>query len=84
MALDRQHLGAQMRDAGQEVSLYRGALPEATSVSLAALLLGCRVTSPASPIAVRVCSRSPITLEGGMGRDLICPAETVQLFFWAP
>ena len=45
MALHREHLGAQMRDAGQEVSLYRGALPEATSVSLAALLLG-RLTSP--------------------------------------
>ena len=44
-ALHRQHLGAQMRDAGQEVSLYRGALPRATSVSLAALLLG-RLTSP--------------------------------------
>jgi RNA polymerase sigma-70 factor (ECF subfamily) len=45
LALHRQHLGAHMRDAGQEVSLYRGALPEATSVSLAALLLG-RLTSP--------------------------------------
>ena len=45
MILHRHHLGAQMRAAGQEVSLYRGALPEATSVSLAALLLG-RVTSP--------------------------------------
>jgi RNA polymerase sigma-70 factor, ECF subfamily len=45
MALHRQHLGAQMRDAGQEVSLSRGALPHATSVSLAALLLG-RLTSP--------------------------------------
>jgi RNA polymerase sigma-70 factor (ECF subfamily) len=44
-ALHRQHLGAQMRDAGQEVSLYRGALPQATSVSLAELLLG-RLTSP--------------------------------------
>jgi RNA polymerase sigma-70 factor, ECF subfamily len=44
-ALHRQHLGAQMRDAGQEVSLHRGALPQATSASLAALLLG-RFTSP--------------------------------------
>jgi RNA polymerase sigma-70 factor, ECF subfamily len=44
-ALHRQHLGAQMRDAGREVSLYRGALPQATSASLAALLLG-RFTSP--------------------------------------
>src|ERR1700675_4382911 len=30
MALHRKHLGAQMRDAGQEVSLHRGALPRAT------------------------------------------------------
>jgi RNA polymerase sigma-70 factor (ECF subfamily) len=41
----RQHLGAQMRDAGQEVSLYRGALPQASSMSLAHQLLG-RMTSP--------------------------------------
>src|SRR4051812_27156499 len=45
MILHRHHLGARIRDAGQEVSIYRGALPEATSVSLAALLLG-RLTSP--------------------------------------
>jgi RNA polymerase sigma-70 factor, ECF subfamily len=43
--LHRRHLGAQMRDAGQEVSLYRGALPQASSVSLANQLLG-RLTSP--------------------------------------
>jgi len=41
----RHHLGVQKRDAGMEVSLYRGALPEATSMSLAAQLLG-RLTSP--------------------------------------
>ncbi|WZO96442.1 sigma-70 family RNA polymerase sigma factor [Isosphaeraceae bacterium EP7] len=41
----RHHLGAKARDAGQEVSIYRGALPEASSVSLAAMLLG-RLTSP--------------------------------------
>jgi RNA polymerase sigma-70 factor, ECF subfamily len=45
MALHRKHLGAQMRDAGQEVSLHRGALPPASSVSIAAMLLG-RITSP--------------------------------------
>jgi RNA polymerase sigma-70 factor (ECF subfamily) len=45
MALHRQHLGAKMRDAGLEVSLYRGALPQASSISLAAQLLG-RLTSP--------------------------------------
>src|SRR5439155_5703175 len=32
--LHRQHLGAKMRAAGQEVSLYRGAIPQASSVSL--------------------------------------------------
>jgi RNA polymerase sigma-70 factor (ECF subfamily) len=31
--LHRQHLGVQARDAGREVSLYRGALPEATSAA---------------------------------------------------
>src|SRR5215470_6933231 len=45
LALHRQHLGAKMRDAGQEVSLHRGAIPQASSASLAAQLLG-RLTSP--------------------------------------
>jgi RNA polymerase sigma-70 factor (ECF subfamily) len=45
LAIHRQHLGAQMRNAGQEVALYRGALPQATSASLAAQLLG-KLTSP--------------------------------------
>jgi RNA polymerase sigma-70 factor (ECF subfamily) len=47
----RQHLGAAMRDAGREVSLDRGALPQASSASLAAQLLG-RFTT-ASQAAVR-------------------------------
>lgn len=45
IAAHRQHLGAQMRDADRELSLYRGALPLASSASLAAQLLG-RLTSP--------------------------------------
>ena len=49
--LHRQHLGASMRDAGQEVSLHRGALPRASSVSLADQLLGRRTT--ASQAAIR-------------------------------
>ena len=36
----RQHLGAQARAAGREVSLYRGPMPEASSAALAAHLLG--------------------------------------------
>lgn len=45
LEIHRRHLGIEMRDAAQEVSIYRGALPEANSVSLAAQLLGT-VTSP--------------------------------------
>lgn len=43
--LHRQHLGAKMRDAGREISLYRGALPQASSASLAQQLLA-GLTSP--------------------------------------
>jgi RNA polymerase sigma-70 factor (ECF subfamily) len=43
--LHRHHLGTQMRDAGREVSLYREALPAASSAALAAQLLG-KQTSP--------------------------------------
>jgi RNA polymerase sigma-70 factor (ECF subfamily) len=49
--LHRQHLGAKMRNAGLEVSLYRGDFPRASSASLAELLLG-RLTS-ASRAAIR-------------------------------
>lgn len=45
----RHHLGTQKRDAGQEVSLYRRALPEASSVSIAQQLLG-RLTSPTQAV----------------------------------
>ena len=41
----RDHLGAQARDAGREVSLYRGPMPAASSAALAAHLLG-KGTSP--------------------------------------
>ena len=47
----RRHLGVQMRDAGREVSLHGAGHPQATSMSLAACLLG-QVTSP-SQAAVR-------------------------------
>jgi RNA polymerase sigma-70 factor (ECF subfamily) len=40
LELHRHHLGAQVRDAGREIALYRGTLPEASSAALAAQLLG--------------------------------------------
>jgi RNA polymerase sigma-70 factor (ECF subfamily) len=45
LIVHRHHLKTKMRDVGQEVSLHRGALPQASSVSLAAQLLG-RLTAP--------------------------------------
>jgi RNA polymerase sigma-70 factor, ECF subfamily len=45
LKLHRQHLGTQMRDVGLEVSIFRGALPAASSAALAAHLLG-KHTSP--------------------------------------
>jgi RNA polymerase sigma-70 factor (ECF subfamily) len=47
----RMHLNTKMRDAGQEVSLHRGALPQVTSLSLAEHLLG-KLTTP-SHAAIR-------------------------------
>lgn len=49
--LHRQHLGAQMRDAGLEISLQSGPFPSASSKSVAELVLS-RLTSP-SRAAIR-------------------------------
>jgi RNA polymerase sigma-70 factor (ECF subfamily) len=43
----RRHCGAKMRDVAHEVSLYRDALPQASSAALASMLLG-RLTSPSN------------------------------------
>lgn len=43
--IHRRHLGTQLRDADCEVTLHRGGLPEADSMSLAAHLLG-HLTTP--------------------------------------
>ena len=49
LKLHRHHLGTKMRDAGLEVSLYRGAFPAASSAALAAQLLG-KHTSPTQAV----------------------------------
>jgi len=48
-AVHRHHLGTLARDAGREVSLHRGALPQASSVSLAEQLLG-RYATPSQAV----------------------------------
>ncbi|MCA9061873.1 MAG: sigma-70 family RNA polymerase sigma factor, partial [Planctomycetaceae bacterium] len=47
--LHRHHLGTQMRQASRDVSLFRGALPSATSAVLAAQLVG-KLTSPSAAV----------------------------------
>src|SRR4051794_21400751 len=46
--IHRRHLGTQLRDADREVTLHRGGLPEADSMSLAAHLLG-NLPTPSQP-----------------------------------
>jgi RNA polymerase sigma-70 factor (ECF subfamily) len=50
LRVHRQHLGAAMRDADREISLNHGAIPQASSASLAAQLLG-RFTSASRAVA---------------------------------
>jgi RNA polymerase sigma-70 factor, ECF subfamily len=73
--LHRMHLGAKMRDAGQEVSLYRGALPQASSASLAAQLLG-RLTS-ASRAAMR--AESQLRVQEALNRMDAMDREVLTL-----
>ena len=49
-AMHRRHLGTRLRAASREVSLYRGLIPQASSVSLAAQLLG-RFSTPSGAAA---------------------------------
>ena len=87
--LHRHHLGTQMRDAGREVSLHRGTLPETTSGALAAQLLG-RVSRPSeaamrAEIKIRLQealnSMDPIDREVLALRhfEQLSPAETAQV-----
>ena len=67
--LHRQHLGTKMRDAGLEVSLHRGALPRASSASLAEQLLG-RLTT-----ASRAASRAETQLRVQQALNAMDPID---------
>jgi RNA polymerase sigma-70 factor (ECF subfamily) len=79
--LHRRHLGAQRRDVGREVSLYRGALPEASSAALAAHLLG-RDPGP-SEAAVRaelkVCLQEALNRLDALDREVLTLRHFEQL-----
>jgi RNA polymerase sigma-70 factor (ECF subfamily) len=89
LEVHRQHLGTQMRDAGREVSLYRGSLPEATSAALAAQLLG-HATGPseaAMRAEVKVLLQEALNGMDPLDREVLAlrhfehlsPAETAQV-----
>jgi RNA polymerase sigma-70 factor (ECF subfamily) len=81
LVFHRRHLGAQVRDAGREVSLYRGALPEATSAALAAQLVG-RYTTPsqaAMRAELRLRVQDALNLMDPMDREILALRHFEQL-----
>jgi RNA polymerase sigma-70 factor (ECF subfamily) len=89
MELHRHHLGREMRDAGREVSLYRGALPEASSAALVAQLLGhdTRPSEAALRIELKIRLQEALNKMDAIDREVIAlrhfeqlsRAETAQL-----
>jgi RNA polymerase sigma-70 factor (ECF subfamily) len=89
VALHRHHLGREMRNAGREVSLYRGALPEASSAALAAQLLGhdTRPSEAALRIELKLRLQEALNQMDAVDREVIAlrhfeqlsRAETAQL-----
>ncbi len=87
--LHRHHLGAQMRDAGREVSLYRGHMPEASSAALAAQLLGhaTRPSEAAIRAEVKIRLQEALNTMDPLDREVLAlrhfeqltPAETAQV-----
>jgi RNA polymerase sigma-70 factor, ECF subfamily len=87
--LHRHHLGTQMRDAGREVSLYRGTVPEASSAALAAQLLGhaTRPSEAAMRAEVKIHLQEALNVMDPIDREVVVlrhfeqlsPAETAQV-----
>ena len=64
MIVHRRHLGAQARDAGREISKHRGAIPQATSVSLAHQLLGRLTSASQAAMRAELQTRLQVVLNG--------------------
>jgi RNA polymerase sigma-70 factor, ECF subfamily len=64
VTLHRHHLGVRMRDAGQQVALDHGALPEASSAALAAQLLGHEPRPSEAAIRAEMKDRVQEALDG--------------------
>jgi RNA polymerase sigma-70 factor (ECF subfamily) len=87
--MHRHHLGTQMRDAGREVSIYRGAMPGATSAALAAQLLGhgTRPSEAAFRAEVKIRLQEALNQMDPLDREVLAlrhfeqlsPKETAQV-----
>jgi RNA polymerase sigma-70 factor (ECF subfamily) len=79
--LHRHHLGTQMRDAAREVSLYRGALPEASSAALAAQLLGreCRPSEAAARAELKIRLQEALNGMDAVDREVLSLRHFEQL-----
>jgi RNA polymerase sigma-70 factor (ECF subfamily) len=87
--LHRHHLGTQLRDAGREVSLHRGTLPEASSAALAAQLVGhtTRPSEAAIRAEIKIRLQEALNRMDPMDREVLAlrhfehlsPAETAQV-----
>jgi RNA polymerase sigma-70 factor, ECF subfamily len=79
--LHRRHLGAPTRDAGREIGIYHGGVPEATSSALAARLLG-HLTRP-SEAAVRAERKlriqTALNAMEGLDREILAMRHFEQL-----
>ena len=81
VTLHRHHLGVQMRNAGQDVALCLGPLPEASSAALAAQLLGRDTDASAAAIRAEMKIRMHEALDsmGALDREVLALRHFEQL-----
>ena len=81
VTLHRHHLGVQMRNADQQVALYAGSLPEASSVALAAQLLGhdMRPSEAAIRAEVRIRVQEALERMNPLDREVLALRHFEQL-----
>lgn len=81
LELHRHHLGTPMRDARREVSLYRGAMPGATSAALAAHLMGhaTRASEAAARAEVKLQLQEALNAMNPLDREVLALRHFEQL-----
>jgi RNA polymerase sigma-70 factor (ECF subfamily) len=81
LILHRRHLGAQVRDASREVTLVRGAMPEASSAALAAHLLGreCRPSEVAIRAEIKLRLQEALNEMEPLDREVLALRHFEQL-----